>query len=278
MTLTRAVAAAVLATAALSLPGCRKAGDGRKPDSAPPAPAAEAAPAPPPADTSEAPADLTGIWTVVGHSIPGVAAMSDAEAATWHGRTIRLSGVEALAAGNRCDGPTYTTRSVPRDSLLGIEFNLPPGSLPALAAHERVRVQEVFCGGARWSAMGSRLIATDGGHALAPWDGVFFELARDRDFEAIGQEPGWKLEIVKGKEIVFTYAYGASKAVTPAPRPETDPETGARTYRAVTEASDLAVSIEPRACTDAMSGKPFETTVTVTLNGTAYHGCGGPLP
>ena len=107
---------------------------------------------------------------------------------------------------------------------------------------------------------------------------MLVELARDRDYRAIGQEPGWRLEVRKGKEIVFIYAYGESRAVTPAPRPETDAETGARTYRAVTEASDLRVTIAPTACTDAMSGKPFETTVTVTLNDTAYHGCGGPLP
>lgn len=66
--------------------------------------------------------------------------------------------------------------------------------------------------------------------------------------------------------------------VTPAPRPETDPETGARVYHAITEASDLRVVIEQAPCTDVMSGKPFEATVTVTLNGQTHHGCGGALP
>ena len=33
--------------------------------------------------------------------------------------------------------------------------------------------------------------------------------------------------------------------------------------------------IQPTACTDAMSGESYETTVTITLDGRAYHGCGG---
>jgi putative lipoprotein len=62
------------------------------------------------------------------------------------------------------------------------------------------------------------------------------------------------------------------------PAAETDTATGTRSYRARTGAYDLRVLIEPARCTDAMSGQPYETTVTVTLEGKAYHGCGGPLP
>jgi hypothetical protein len=221
--------------------------------------------------------DLLGVWTVVGHHVPGISAMSDADAAAWHGGTVRLTATVAVSPGNHCAEPTYATRTVARDRLLATEFNLPPGSLTAMASLEDITLLEVSCGGVRWAAMGGLLLGIDADHALTPWDGVFFELARDRDFRAVGQEPFWHLEIIKGIEMRFTYAVGERKAVTPVPAPKTSPRSGAQTYHAITEANDLRVVIESSPCTDVMSGKPFPAAVTVTLNGRTYDGCGGPL-
>jgi uncharacterized membrane protein len=72
--------------------------------------------------------------------------------------------------------------------------------------------------------------------------------------------------------------YGADTVVTPVPAAETDSATGDRTYYTIAQGHDLRVLIQPTACIDVMSGEPYETTVTVTLDGRAYHGCGGPLP
>lgn len=233
---------------------------------------------PTPADTLTAPspADLRGTWTVVRHHIPGISAMTNAEANTWHGNTLRLTTTEAIFGDRRCDKPTYNTRTV-ESSFLATEYKLPPGSLKPLVSQERLTLFEVSCGGTPWMAMGVRLIAIDANHALAPWDGVFFELQRDRDFHAAGQEPFWRLEIAKGKEIRFTRV-GSADVVTPVPKSTTDPQTGARIYHAITEANDLRVAIAPTACTDVMSGKSFEATVTITLNGQTYSGCGGEAP
>lgn len=265
---TRPVAVSVLAAMWVLAGGCRKADD---------TPSSRRAMETPTAASSVAPsADLTRIWTVVGHSIPGISAMSDAEATAWHGHTLRLTATLAISGGNHCDEPTYSTRTVEKDGFLGSGHNLPPGSLTPLDSLPRLTLLEVSCGGNPWAAMGGRLIWIDADRALAPWDGVFFELARDRDFRAAGQEPFWRLEIRKGKEIRFT-SVGKADAVTPTPRPETDAATGIRVYHAVTEANDLRVVIEPAPCTDVMSGKAFEATVTVTLNGQGYHGCGGAL-
>jgi uncharacterized membrane protein len=125
--------------------------------------------------------------------------------------------------------------------------------------------------------MGGRLIGIAADRALAPWDGIFFELSRDSDFRAVGQEPGWLIEIRHGRDMLLITDYGADTAVAPVPRVETDSATGARTYHAM-GARDLRVLIQPTACIDAMSGEPYETTVTITLDGREYHGCGGPLP
>jgi len=132
---------------------------------------------------------LTGVWRVVGHHVPGISAMGHAEAATWHGRMVRLTATQAFSEGNHCDEPSYVTRSEPRDLFLATEFKLPPGSLAPLESVERLTLLEVYCADERWAAMGGLLIAIDATHALTPWDGVFFELARDGDFRATGQEP-----------------------------------------------------------------------------------------
>lgn len=225
---------------------------------------------------SEPPAQ-TGIWTVVGHHLLGTSALNDDQARARYGETVRHTANAAISSGQRCETPRYTTRRVPTSSYLASEYQLPPGSLEALAASPQITLQEVNCGGTLWAALGARLIEIDSERALAPWDGVFFELARDRDFRALGQEPGWQLEIRKGAEMRLTYDYGAGTAVTPAARVQIDPTSGTRTYHAVTEANDLRVVIVPVACTDTMSGRPFSATVSVTLNGRTLRGCGEEL-
>jgi heat shock protein HslJ/uncharacterized membrane protein len=223
------------------------------------------------------PSALAGLWTIVGHHVPGVAAMTDEEARRRHGETLRLTGQAAVSSPDRCAEPRYSTRQVPAASYLAEQFRLAPGSLAPLAARNQLRILEVSCAGSPWTALGATLIEVDRDRALAPRDGVFFELARDRDFRAVGQDPGWQLEVRKGSEMRFTYDHGKGSAVTPAPRTQLDPRTGTRTLHARTEASDLKVEIVPVACSDAASGRPFPSTVTVTLDGRAFRGCGENL-
>ncbi len=219
----------------------------------------------------------TSLWTVVSHDNPGTSALSDDAARARYGETVRLTPGAAISSGHRCNEPGYTARTVPADSYLASEYKIPPGSIKSLAGHDQVHLIEVSCGGGPWATLGVRILEIDPEHALAPWDGVFFELARDHDFRAVGQEPGWQLEIRKGEEMRFTYDYGMGTAVTPASRAQVDPSTGTQTYHAIAEANDLRVEIVPVRCTDAMSGRPFASTVSVTLNGKTYRGCGEDL-
>lgn len=262
----KVIAMCALAVASMSIASCGARNEASSTLRVPETPAAT--------DAFASTPDLTGIWTVVGHHIPEISAMSDADAKVWHGRTVRLTANQAISPESHCDEPAYTTDTVTKDRFLGSEFNLRPGSLTPLASLEQISVLHVSCGRERWTAMGGRMIGIDRDRVLAFWDGVFFELARDRDFRAVGQEPFWRLELQKGKEIRFTYALGQREAATPAPVPKIDPVSGSSVYHAVTEANDLRVAIEPTRCADVMSGKPFEKTVTVTLNGQTYRGCG----
>ena len=70
--------------------------------------------------------------------------------------------------------------------------------------------------------MSGCIIRTDRDRALAFGDGVFFQLARDRDFRALAREPFGRLDVQKVKEIRFTYSLGKREATTPAPVPKID--------------------------------------------------------
>jgi heat shock protein HslJ/uncharacterized membrane protein len=220
---------------------------------------------------------LNGIWTIVGYHIPGTAALSAGDAHARVGESLRLTERAAVSSGSACREPRYATRQVPAESYLADQFKLAPGSLAPLAARNQLRIMEVSCGGVPWAALGAMMLQLDRDHALAPWDGVFFELERDHDYRALGQEPGWQLEIRQGAEMRLTYDYGKGTAVVPATRAELDAQTGTRSFHARSGTTDLTVEIVPVACSDAMSGRPFPATVTVTLNGRTFRGCGEPL-
>lgn len=117
-------------------------------------------------------------WVVVGHHAPGISAMTDAEAAQWHGRSIDLGPDLAFVGTDSCDHPMYASRRAPADSVL-MAFQIAPGSLgPTLPPGAIVTLTEVTCAGETWYSAGALLIKTSPTHAFTPWEGVFFELEK----------------------------------------------------------------------------------------------------
>ena len=99
--------------------------------------------------------------------------------------------------------------------------------------------------------------------------------ARGIDFRALGQEPGWYLEIDRDRSMRLVYDYAEREATTSYAAPRVEREK--TTYHAVTEAHDLTVVVEARVCHDGMSGEAFTATVNVTIDGRALQGCGRAL-
>ena len=97
------------------------------------------------------------------------------------------------------------------------------------------------------------------------------------DFRAVGNEPGWYLEIRNGDKILFISEYGASRYDFVAPEPSTDQQRRMTIYQTEAGANHLTVVIEGRQCRDTMSGEYFETAVTVNLDQKEYRGCGRAL-
>ena len=98
---------------------------------------------------------------------------------------------------------------------------------------------------------------------------------RGVDFRALGQEPGWHLEITEGQELRYIGNYGKDTLVADVPKPE---KTGQRTiYQARSGSRSIKIEILDEPCTDSMSGFQFPSTVTVTVDAKTYRGCGRAL-
>jgi putative lipoprotein len=104
-----------------------------------------------------------------------------------------------------------------------------------------------------------------------PW-----EAARERgvDFRAVGQEPGWWLEI-SGRDLELAVDYGERRLSLREPKRELD--GGRRVYRGTADGETVEVVLEKRSCEDVMSGEAFPTAVTLRLGGETYQGCGRTL-
>jgi putative lipoprotein len=102
-----------------------------------------------------------------------------------------------------------------------------------------------------------------------PW-----QEAADRgvDFRAVGQEPGWFLEIDNEKQIRLVYDYAEHEFVVPVPSPTVKGTT--TVYDATVNGEHLRIALDTSPCQDAMSGEAFPRTVVVTIGARTLRGCG----
>jgi uncharacterized membrane protein len=102
-----------------------------------------------------------------------------------------------------------------------------------------------------------------------PW-----QEAADRgvDFRAVGQEPGWFLEIDKEKQIRLVYDYAEHELITPVPAPTL--KGSSKAYDTTVESHRLIILIADVPCTDVMSGEAFPRSVSVTIDSRTLRGCG----
>ncbi len=94
-------------------------------------------------------------------------------------------------------------------------------------------------------------------------------------FRAVGQEPGWLLEITKGQGILLVTDYGEQRFEWPYVEPRVDAEE--RRTEFILEAHDTVLEIRGVRCHDSMSGEAFEVTVTIRQHDRELQGCGRAL-
>lgn len=102
------------------------------------------------------------------------------------------------------------------------------------------------------------------------------------DFYAVGQEPGWSLNL--DKEKIFSFStFDGIVMNTPPVAGIVSADGNTTTYEASVEMGELRITITHEACTDIMSGQAFTHRVQVRIRRgidkdyRTYEGCGRSL-
>ena len=95
---------------------------------------------------------------------------------------------------------------------------------------------------------------------------------RGADLVAMGNEPGWKLEMSLQGDIVYSGDYGMVHFRVPTPPGKQ--QAGVTIYQVDDGEHDMKLSIEDRPCQDDMAGDHFDATVMLQLDGRQLRGCG----
>ena len=109
--------------------------------------------------------------------------------------------------------------------------------------------------------------------AGSPWEAA---MMLGIDFRAVGQEPGWILDLDEGHWLRYVGDYGTVTLFDEAPNAETAPDGGI-TYRLRDGGRELLVTIRELPCQDVMSGESYSHTVAIRLDERELRGCGRPL-
>lgn len=108
----------------------------------------------------------------------------------------------------------------------------------------------------------------------SPWD-----VAADSgvSFRAVGQEPGWLVELVEGEDdagasMSAHLDYGQRLLEATGLQREGDTWTGQ-----AADGSGVELTVEASDCADAMSGEQFPSAASLVVDGEQYQGCGAWL-
>lgn len=179
-----------------------------------------------------------------------------------------------ISARFACDGVDVRVRFEPDQAVLTV------------GDRTMVLPQALSASGARY-ADGDTVFWNKGREATFALDGREYACREVRDpwrdaeergvvFRAVGQEPGWYLEIDSGNSMLLVYDYSAGRIETKVTRTGGAGET---VYRSA-GGPEVVVTVTDRACSDTMSGQPFPASVVVSIASAdgneprELHGCG----
>lgn len=150
--------------------------------------------------------------------------------------------------------------------------------------------REVAASGVKYVAHGL-LVWTKGDEALIEIDGrrhqgcrgspakTAWEQARidGVEFRALGNEPGWILEVDEETGIIFVTDYGQTRHRFNRPHRRDFPHEDVIQYHAPGDGGEIIVTLTSGGCLDDMSSEPFPVRALVSLAGRDYRGCGRML-
>ena len=97
------------------------------------------------------------------------------------------------------------------------------------------------------------------------------------NFRAVGNEPGWVLEVRHGDRLDLSYDYGQGQLSVPISETHSDASARTTTYAGASDGRTMSVRLTGEGCSDTMSDETFPTRVEVEFDGRKLAGCGRPL-
>ena len=97
------------------------------------------------------------------------------------------------------------------------------------------------------------------------------------DFRALGNEPGWYMEISNRQDILLVTDYGQQTYRFTSAIINSIPHERTTSYHAQSNGNSVEIVIKGIPCQDSMSGEAFSAAVTVFINNKRYMGCGKAL-
>ncbi len=97
------------------------------------------------------------------------------------------------------------------------------------------------------------------------------------DFRALGNEPGWYMEISNKQDILLVTDYGQRTYQFTSAIINAKPQDRTTIYLAYNNGNSVEIIIKSIPCQDSMSGEAFSATVSVLVNNSKYTGCGKAL-
>ncbi len=100
---------------------------------------------------------------------------------------------------------------------------------------------------------------------------------RGADFRAVGNEPGWYLELFSSGESTLVTDYGNERFRFTAEGPEFMEDGPGNRFNGLARGLSIEIELTPGPCLDTMIDVEYETSVRVSVGGRVLRGCGNPL-
>ncbi len=94
---------------------------------------------------------------------------------------------------------------------------------------------------------------------------------------AVGQEPGWIVEITTTGTLVLT-DYGQSRQVLPAPVTTQTADSEAVLYRITGQQQRIELVVTKTTCRDSMSGEAYPAQASLIIDDQTFNGCADVFP
>ena len=189
-----------------------------------------------------------------------------------------------VTAVYQCGGEGEGFRLVTRTRPGGMHVFLPP----QLGEPYRMLTEDLP--GARYTGDGAELMVSERSASLSLGEQRYPDCTYDHrasiwehaklngvDFRAVGNEPGWVLEIRFQDRLDLSYDYGAQSLSVPIVSTRSEQAVRRTILTGRDGSAGMQVTLEGEECHDTMSDEVFPTRVQVVVADRVLSGCGRPL-